>query len=49
MAIGSYAGGAIYDITKSYYLFFLIQCPLELAAAAAAFAIRRGKYNIEQT
>jgi MFS family permease len=41
MAIGAYAGGAIYDHTKSYLLFFLIQCPLELVAVIAAFSIKQ--------
>jgi MFS family permease len=43
MAIGAYAGGAIYDHTKSYLLFFLIQCPIELVAVIAAFSIKQRK------
>ena len=31
-AVGAYAGGAIFEATQSYYLFFLIQGPLEFLA-----------------
>jgi MFS family permease len=41
-ALGAYAGGAVYDLTQSYFLIFLIQGPLELLAAALALFIRRG-------
>ena len=40
MALGAYAGGAIFELTGSYYFFFLIQGPLELIAALLAFLIR---------
>jgi predicted MFS family arabinose efflux permease len=40
MALGTYGGGLIYELTGSYYRFFLIQGGLELLAAACAFAIR---------
>ncbi|MFC1893801.1 MFS transporter [Chloroflexota bacterium] len=40
MAIGSYAGGFIFELTQSYYLFFLTQGPLELLAAGLALCIR---------
>jgi len=41
MAIGAYAGGAIYELTGSYYLFFIIQGVLEFIAAGFALFIRR--------
>jgi MFS family permease len=40
-AIGSYAGGVIFESTGSYLLFLLLQGPLELVAAAFAFYIKR--------
>lgn len=40
MAIGSYMGGVIFDATSSYLLFFLIQCPVELAALLLVFFIK---------
>jgi MFS family permease len=41
MALGAYAGGVTYDLTGSYYWFFLAQAILELLAAGLAFAIKR--------
>ena len=41
MAVGSFAGGAIYDLTNSYLAFFLVQCPLELVAVVLVFIIRQ--------
>jgi OFA family oxalate/formate antiporter-like MFS transporter len=41
MALGAYAGGITFELTGSYHLFFLIQCPLEFLAAIFAFAIKR--------
>jgi MFS family permease len=41
MAIGAFAGGITYELTGSYYSFFVIQCVLELLAAGFAFAIKR--------
>ena len=41
MAAGAYAGGISFDLTGSYYAFFVIQGGLELLAAGFAFAIRR--------
>jgi MFS family permease len=43
MALGAYAGGVTFDITGSYYSFFLAQGVLELFAAGLAFAIKRQK------
>jgi MFS family permease len=43
MALGSFAGGIIYDSTQSYLLFFIVQCPLELIAAVLVFTISRKK------
>jgi MFS family permease len=43
MALGAYAGGITYDLTGSYYPFFLVQGALELLAAGLAFAIKRKK------
>jgi MFS family permease len=40
MAIGAYAGGAIFEITNSYYLFFIIQGPLEILAAILVLSVR---------
>jgi MFS family permease len=41
MALGSFAGGAVYDITNSYLIFFLVQCPLEFVAVILVFSIRQ--------
>ena len=41
MAIGAYAGGVIFELTQSYFRFFLIQGLLELLAAGFAFSIKR--------
>lgn len=41
MAAGAYAGGISFDLTGSYYVFFIIQGGLELLAAGFAYAIRR--------
>ncbi|MCJ7605335.1 MAG: MFS transporter [Dehalococcoidales bacterium] len=41
MAAGAYAGGISFDLTGSYYAFFIIQGGLELLAAGFAFVIRR--------
>ena len=43
MAIGAYAGGAIFELTHSYYLFFLIQSLLSLLATVLAFSIKQEK------
>ena len=43
MAAGSFAGGAIYDLTGSYLSFFLVQGPLELVAVILVFVIRQKK------
>ena len=40
-AIGSFAGGIIFELTGSYYMFFIIQGILELTAAFFAFIIRK--------
>jgi predicted MFS family arabinose efflux permease len=40
-AIGVYGGGLTFELTQSYYWFFLVQGALELLAAGLAFAIRR--------
>jgi MFS family permease len=42
MALGAYAGGVTFELTGSYYRFFLVQGGLELLAAVCAFAIKRG-------
>jgi MFS family permease len=47
MAIGAYAGGAIFEATQSYYLFFLIQGLLEFMAVIFAFFIKQKKHYIE--
>ena len=39
MAIGAYAGGIMFELTGSYYTFFIIQTILELMAAFFAFII----------
>jgi MFS family permease len=41
MALGAYAGGVTFELTGSYYRFFLVQGILEFLAAGLAFAIRR--------
>jgi MFS family permease len=41
MALGAYAGGVIFDTTRSYYLFFVIQGLLEFLAAVFAFLIKQ--------
>jgi len=41
MALGAYAGGITFELTGSYYWFFIIQGILELLAAGLAFAIKR--------
>jgi MFS family permease len=43
MAVGAYAGGLTYQLTGSYYAFFITQGVLELVAAGCAFAIKRQK------
>lgn len=43
MALGAYAGGVTFQMTGSYYSFFLAQGILELLAAGCALAIRRRK------
>jgi MFS family permease len=46
-AIGAYAGGAIFEATQSYYLFFVTQCLLEFGAVIFAFFIRQRKHYID--
>ena len=41
MAIGAYAGGITFELTGSYYSFFIVQGVLELLAAVFAFAIKK--------
>jgi predicted MFS family arabinose efflux permease len=41
MAIGAYAGGITFELTGSYYRFFIIQGVLEFLAAIFAFAIKQ--------
>jgi MFS family permease len=43
MAIGVSGGGFTFELTHSYYWFFLVQGTLELVAACLTFAIRRVK------
>ncbi len=43
MALGAYAGGITFELTGSYFWFFLVQAILELLAASLAFAIKRKK------
>lgn len=43
MALGAYAGGITFELTGSYYWFFLIQGILEFLAAGFAFAIKKTK------
>ena len=40
MALGAYAGGITYEVTGSYYSFFLVQGGLELLAACFTFIIK---------
>jgi MFS family permease len=40
MALGAYAGGVTFELTGSYYRFFLVQGILEFIAAGLALAIR---------
>jgi len=47
VAIGAFAGGAIFEATKNYYLFFLIQGPLEFVAVIWALLIKREKQNVD--
>jgi MFS family permease len=39
MAIGAYAGGAIFELTGSYLLFFAIQGPMELLAVVLVLSV----------
>jgi len=41
MALGAYVGGVTFEMTGSYYSFFIAQSVLELLAAGLACAIRR--------
>jgi MFS family permease len=41
MAAGAYGGGITFDLTGSYFSFFVAQGVLELAAAGLAFSIRK--------
>lgn len=41
MAIGAVTGGVIFELTHSYYFFFIIQSMLEFLAAAFALSIKR--------
>jgi len=43
MAIGAYAGGITFELTGSYYTFFVIQAILEFMAAFFAFTISQKK------
>jgi predicted MFS family arabinose efflux permease len=43
MALGAYAGGITFELTGSYYSFFIVQGALELLAAGLAFAIKQKK------
>jgi predicted MFS family arabinose efflux permease len=45
MAIGAYAGGAIFDLTGSYLLIFLIQGPIEFLAAIFVLSVKRKGMN----
>ena len=40
MAIGAYAGGVIFELTGSYFLFFVVQCSLSLVATLFSLAIK---------
>jgi len=46
MAIGAFAGGAIFESTNSYYLVFLTQGLLEFLAVIFALSIRHKKHYI---
>jgi MFS family permease len=41
MALGIYGGGFTFELTDSYYWFFVVQGSLEFLAAVLAFSIRR--------
>jgi len=41
VAAGAYMGGAIFEMTRSYYQMFLLQSGLEFLAAILAFSIRK--------
>ena len=41
VALGAYAGGAVFDMTGSYYLIFLVQTVLAWLAVILALAIKR--------
>lgn len=41
MAVGAYLGGAIFELTQSYYSFFIIQGLLEFVAATFAYSIKQ--------
>lgn len=43
MALGAYGGGITFELTGSYYAFFIVQAALELLAAGLAFSIKRKK------
>ena len=47
MATGAYAGGAIFELTHSYYLVFLIQGLLSFIAVISASLIKQEKYYAE--
>ena len=42
-ALGAYAGGIVFEMTGSYYGFFLMQTSLEFIAALLAFTIKQPK------
>jgi MFS family permease len=42
-AIGSYMGGLTFDLTQSYYTYFLIMVPLSFTAALISFLIKKPK------
>ena len=41
VALGTYAGGAIFDLTQSYFLVFIIQTALALLATVLSLMIQR--------
>ena len=41
VAIGAYAGGITFELTNSYFSFFLVQGVLEFLAASFAFSIKQ--------
>ncbi len=45
MALGAYAGGVTFELTGSYYSFFVVQATLEFLAAGLAFAIKRRPFH----